>query len=195
MKSQPIQSAAAAARAIEADIARLETSIRTLKVQYDMFFNGALKTPPTEMRQEVERIIRHHLNSPIPKYANRFHFNTLVSRFNSLSELWNRTVRAIEEGERTIPGAESGRRTERLLARCRIRDPRQDHEMMRDLYKRFCSAQSRLSGRESTVTYDRFVRGITAQSERLRNSAGCGEIELRLVVEDDKVQLKARSGR
>jgi hypothetical protein len=66
---------------------------------------------------------------------------------------------------------------------------------MRDLYKRFCSAQSRLTGRDAAVTYDRFVRGITAQAERLRNSAGCGEIELRLVVEDDKVQLKARSGR
>lgn len=183
-------------RAIEADIARLETAIRQLKIQYDMFFNGARTTPPVELRDEVERLIRKHSNSPIPRYANRFHFNTIVSRYNSLSELWGRSLRSMEEGDRAVPAvAGQAHRGEKLLARCKIRDPHNDHEPLRDLYKRYCAAQDRHTGRKPTVTYDRFVRGITAQAQRLRESARCGEIELRVVLENDKIQLKARSGR
>jgi hypothetical protein len=39
------------------------------------------------------------------------------------------------------------------------------------------------------------MRGVESQVQRLRRQAGCDQIELRLVVKDDKVQLKARPGR
>ena len=51
----------------------------------------------------LEKIIKRHMNSTMQKYAQRFHFNSLVSRFNSLSELWGKTMRSREEGDRPAP--------------------------------------------------------------------------------------------
>ena len=90
---------------IEADIHRLEIGIRQLKMQYDMFFAGSLPREPFELRSELESLIRRNSNATIGKYAHRFHFNTLVSRFNTLSELWCKTLRAREEGERNGAGS------------------------------------------------------------------------------------------
>ena len=39
------------------------------------------------------------------------------------------------------------------------------------------------------------ARWVASQAKKLREKAGCHEVELRLVVEDRKVHLKARPGR
>jgi len=180
---------------IEADLARLEAALRELKVKYDMFFVGALKLQPLELRGEVDRIIKRHLNSPIPKYANRFHFNALVSRYNSLSELWGKTLRSVEEGDRRTRHSEDSAVREQLIARCRVQDPRNDHETMQALYRRFQDAHRKKGQEKPTLSFDKFVRGVSNQTRSLQERSGCGEIELRLVVSNDKVQLKARPRR
>ena len=189
------QGSTASQAQIDADLARLESMIRELKIQYDMFFAGSRKLPPRERHAQVEKFIRRYLNAPMPRYANRFHFNALVSRFNSHSELWVKTVRKHEEGDRGGRAADVHGFREKLVARCKTSDPNSDESAMRGLYKRFQEAQ-RTVGREGrTVSFDRFVKGISAQTSRLQENAGCGEIELRLVICDDKVQLRARSGK
>ena len=182
---------------IEADIARLESGIRQLKVQYDMFFAGSLPLPPRELRGQIEKLIRRYEHAPIQKYHHRFHFNALVSRFNSLSELWGKTVRRIEEGDRRgpRPAGTGPALREKLLARCRIQNPREDEQSMRGMYDRYVEARRENGPKKKTVSFQKFLQGVAAQTQRLQNQAGCAEIELRLVVKDDKVQLKARPSR
>jgi hypothetical protein len=185
----------APAPGIESAIERLEASLRQLKVQYDMFFNGALPREPYELRTDVERLIKRYSNAPIRKYAHRFHFNALVSRFNTLSELWTKTVRSMEEGDRPGAGASERIEGEQLLDKCRIHDPVKEHELLRLLHARFLEARRKMGGGNGKVTFQAFLRGVTSQAENLRKKAGCEEIELRLVVTDRKVHLKARPGR
>ena len=45
-------------RQIDEDLNRLDVGIRQLKVQYDMFMAGSLKTPPRELRAQLERLER-----------------------------------------------------------------------------------------------------------------------------------------
>ena len=143
---------------IEADIRKLETGLRQLKIQYDMFFNGALKVQPLELRHQLERIIKRYRNASMSKYATRFHFNTLVSRFNSLTELWGKTLRSIEEGGLRNPAAMNQfHLRERLLARCRIDDPTRNDAAMRVLYQRFQEAREREG--KKTPSYDKFLGG------------------------------------
>lgn len=178
---------------LDADIRRLEVGIRQLKIQYDMFFNGSLQIQPTELHNELKKIVHRHQHSAMPKYATRFHFNSLVARLNSLTELWSKNVRTMEEGDRrTMTAVERLKLREQLLARCRVSDPRRDDEAMRGLYKQFREAQRKNRREKGLISYDKFVRGISRQTERLQKSSGCGEIELRLVLFEDKVQLKAR---
>jgi len=193
MKS--LEYAQAAPPEIEEDIARLEVGLKQLKVQYDMFFAGSLPRQPLELRRQLERIIRRHSNSPIPKYHHRFHFMALVSRFNSLSELWGKTVRTLEEGDRrTHAGPDHAGQREQLVARCRVGDPLADEKSMRGLYDRFVESRRENGQEKRPPSFQKFLRGLASQTQRLQKETGCAEIELRLVVRDRKVQLKARPG-
>jgi hypothetical protein len=176
---------------IQADIHRLESGLRQLKVQYDMFFNGALDREPHELRADIERLIKRNSNSNIRKYAHRFHFNTLVSRYNSLSELWGRTLREREGGDRRKT---PDRRTngERVLRICRIADPARDEAELRDLHRRYVAARARVADTSREISFEAFRKGVTAQTSKLRKRSERGRVELRLVVEEDRVQLKAR---
>jgi hypothetical protein len=190
LDAQPIYSPG-----LEADIDRLERMIRQLKIQYDMFFAGGLKQEPFELRRQVDRLVKMHLNSPIPKYAQRFRFHAVVSRYNSMSELWGKTLRAMEEGDHRSLVVRSPDVRERLLARCKVSNPGKDEEALKALYRRFVDARQRTGEAKRQISYQKFVRGVSRQTENLQKTAGCAEIELRLVIQDQKVQLKARPGR
>jgi len=181
-------------RKIEDDIARLETGLRQLKVQYDMFFAGALPREPHELRANVQRLIKRYSNAPIRKYAHRYHFNSLVHRFNSFSELWSKTIRNLEEGEQPLPVV-ADRAAEKVLTTCRIRDPLKEQELLRHLHSSFLEAQRKLGKGNGQLPFDRFVRVISSQAQSLREKTRCNQIELRIIVEDQKVHLKARPGR
>ena len=185
----------ASSASIEADIARLETRLRELKIQYDMFFNGALPREPFELRADVERLIKRHSNAPIRKYAQRFHFNSLVSRFNSLSELWSKTIRTLEEGDRPAPSVAGRGNGEKVVTTCRIHDPVKEQELLRFLHSRFVEARRKIGDANGRVPFKDFVRGVSSQAKALRDRSGCDEIELRIVVVDRTVHLKARPGR
>jgi len=178
---------------IRADIVRLEAGIRQLKIQYDMFFAGALPKEPYELRLTLQRLIRRNSNATIQKYADQYHFNTLVSRFNSLSELWGRTLREHEEGERSSRAAlEREMSRERVVASCRVRQVRPDDTGLRELHARFVEAREKTTNGNGSVSFEAFVRGISKQADRIRAKSGCAEVDLRIVVADDQVQLKAR---
>ena len=191
-----LASRSAAVGDIQVDLHRLEVGIRQLKIQYDMFFAGALKREPIELRAEIDRIIKRHANSPIQKYAQRFHLNTLVSRFNSLSELWGKTIRSREEGDRPAPAMSDleGPR-EQLVARCRFHDASTNKTDLERLYKRFVETRRRLNTGKRVVSFEKFAIGVSNQSPNLQKKSGCAEIELRVVVCDHNVLVKARPGR
>lgn len=181
---------------LEADLQRLDAGLRQLKVQYDMFFIGALNREPIETRAEIDRIVKRYANAPIQKYAQRFLLSTLVSRYNSLAELWGKTLRAREVGQRPIAvAADAAKPVEELVASERFAGTTVDGTQLRRIYDRFVAARLESGENRAAPPFERFVSGIEAQTSRLRESSGCGEIELRVVVSDRKVMLKAKPGR
>ena len=181
---------------LEVDIARLEGGIRQLKIQYDMFFAGSIPKQPFELRREVETIIRRHSMTPIRKYAPRFHFNALVGRFNSLSELWAKSLRALEEGDRPAPAVASRAGTgEQLIARCTVNDPLQERDILKILHARLLDARKKAGDGAVKLPFESFVRSVSAQAGKLREKTQCDKVELRIIVLDRKVVVKARPGR
>jgi hypothetical protein len=181
---------------LEADIGRLEIGLRQLKIQYDMFFAGSVPRQPLELRAEIERLIKRYSNASIRKYSARFHFNSLVSRFNSMSELWAKTIRTLEEGERPAPAvAERAGRDEQLVARCTFQDPMQERDSLKALHARLLDARKKAGEQEAKLSFDSFLRGIASQAGKLREKSGCDRVELRVIVKDRKVVVKARPGR
>jgi hypothetical protein len=79
---------------IDQQLARMEEDIRKLKIDFDIFFNGSNKRPPLEARARLESFIKRIADNRNLSYAQRYYFNTLVSRFTSYRELWRRTLKA-----------------------------------------------------------------------------------------------------
>ena len=183
-------------RQIDEDLNRIDVGIRQLKVQYDMFKAGSLKTEPRELRAQLERLIRKYAHSSIGNYAQNFRFNALSSRFTSFAELWNKRVRSREEGEyRHISEAERLGIKERIVARCRVVEPDASQTDLRRMHSRFVDAQRRIGIKEAKIpNYDSFQRSIASQTHKLRREVGCDAVELRLIERDNGVQIKARPG-
>ncbi len=80
----------------EADqqIMRLEDDIRKLKIDFDIYFNGGAKRPPLEARARLESNIKRISDDRNLSYAQRYQFNSVVSRFTSYRELWRRLLKA-----------------------------------------------------------------------------------------------------
>jgi hypothetical protein len=176
---------------------RLDVGLRQLKIQYDMFFAGSLKTEPRELRGQVEGLIRKYSTQKIGRYAQNFRFTALCARFNSFHELWSKRIRGMEEGEfRYASVAESLGIKERLVARCRVAEPEQNQADLRRMHSRYVDAQRRNGVVDTKIpSYEAFLRSIASQTRKLRREAGCESVELRLIERDDAVQLKARPAR
>lgn len=85
---------------LDKQLSRLEDDIRRLKIEFDIYFNGATKRPPLEARARLEAQIKRIADNRSLSYAQRYQFNSIVSRFTSYRELWRRTLRA--KGEELI---------------------------------------------------------------------------------------------
>ncbi|MCZ2390941.1 MAG: hypothetical protein LC113_07665 [Acidobacteria bacterium] len=79
---------------IDQQLARLEEQIRRLKIEFDIYFNGATKRPPLEFKARLDAEIRRISDNRTLNYAQRYQFNTLVARFTSYRELWRRGMKA-----------------------------------------------------------------------------------------------------
>ncbi len=83
-----------ATASLDQEITRLEDSIRKLKIDFDIYFNGATKRPPLEARARLESTIKRLSDNRNLTFAQRYQMNALVSRFTSYRELWRRTLKA-----------------------------------------------------------------------------------------------------
>lgn len=79
---------------IDHQLSRLEDDIRKLKIDFDIYFNGATKRAPLEARARLDSYIKRLADNRNLSFAQRYYFNTLVARFTSYRELWRRTLRA-----------------------------------------------------------------------------------------------------
>lgn len=79
--------------AVDQLLARLEDDIRKLKIDFDIFFNGSAKRPPLEARARLEANLKRISDNRNLTYAQRYYFNTMMSRFTSYRELWRRMLK------------------------------------------------------------------------------------------------------
>ena len=78
----------------------LESELKRLEAEYNMFFGGRLPRPPWETRTRVDALMKQLGRQHMTNYAERFRFNTLQTRYSKFIDLWDRGLRAREEGRR-----------------------------------------------------------------------------------------------
>ena len=166
----------AAPSEIERDLQRLEAELKRLEAEYNMFFAGRLPKPPWETRSRVEALVKQYDRAYIPNYGDRFRFTTLQSRFAAFVDLWDRGLRAREEG-RPGPFAQQRPRDEgaakgpedRILHVASFRDPMREIEKLTELYESLAEARREVGRGAGAVPQVRGARegaGEEAAGER-----------------------------
>ncbi|HVR70306.1 MAG TPA: MXAN_5187 C-terminal domain-containing protein [Vicinamibacteria bacterium] len=190
--------------AIPEDLDQLETSIRQLQIEWEKFFAGIERKPPTELKGRVEAVVRRYSNAEIRNNGDRFRFQSLASRYSTFAELWAKRLRAIEEGRPALlhgtrvppppppPPAPAAAAAARAAANeYRVQHPDQDAAAVRDLYQQFVEAR-RGTGETGAVKFESFQKLITQQTSRILTEKGARAVDFRLETKDGKVSLKAR---
>jgi hypothetical protein len=182
---------------IERDLRRLEAELRRLEAEYNMFFAGRLPRPPWEARSRVETLVKQYDRAYIQNYGDRFRFSTLQSRFASLIDLWDRGMRAREEGRRgplaqvRPPRAPAPKKVDdRIVHVASFNDPAREEDKLRGLYDSLVEARRELG--EDAIPFQRFADLVQAQVQQLKES-GNAEVAFRVAVKDGKVNFTARA--
>lgn len=84
--------------AVSEDLEKLEHWIRQIQIEWEKFFTGIEKKPPTDFKFRLEKLIRSYAGTELRNNTERFRFNTLTARYNTFNELWQKKLRAMEEG-------------------------------------------------------------------------------------------------
>jgi hypothetical protein len=184
---------------IARDLDLLEKSIRALKLDYERFFSGDAKVPPIPARKSVEQVLRRIGNAKVELVAEGFRLQALQSRFTTLSELWEKRLRAREEGRGPVRPAPRPRPVEREAAPPAGDAPppapvkgsgRGD---LKSLFDRYCAARAAAGEDASSLRYDRFEELVKKQAAEIRKTTGATRLAFEVQTRDGKVRLVGRS--
>jgi hypothetical protein len=181
------------------EMMKLEAEIKRLEAEYNMFFAGRLPRLPWETRTRVEALVKRYDRMNIVNTAERFRFGTLQARFAKFCELWERSLKAREEGrpqrgrpapaEPTMsPGDLAARSREKELHVAAVRDPAKEADRVRGLYDQV--AEARKKAGEKPLPYERFVEVVKAQVKK--HGGGKADVSFRVALKDGKVTLSAK---
>lgn len=188
-----------------------EETLRKLKIQYDLFFGGHRKLPPTEERRRLDAMVHEIGKDRLRDNSARFRFNTLLGRYNQFRELWGRKMREREEGpleyRRRAAAFSPSPETTKAPAPPppAPREPagtmRSDESYVRvteataaaaaeRLYEQIAEAQKQLG--KGGLTLPQVEQLVRAQSDLMRSRFSVDAVGFRVEIADGKVKLKAK---
>ena len=184
-------------KAFDRELQILESDLRKLEGEYNMYFSGRLPRPPWETRSRVEAMIKRLDRSIIQNYGDRFRFTTMQSRFAAFVDLWDRGLRAREEGR---PGPFAQRMPaqvpkappkveDKVLFVASFKDPMKEMDKLQDLYETLRDAREERG--EQNIPFHKFTELVTSQVSKLKKE-GAPEVAFRVSVKDGKLNLTAR---
>ena len=182
---------------VQRDLELLTAELHRLEVEYNLFFAGRLPRPPWETRRRVETIIRRWDRGHIETGVDRFRFSTLQARYATFADLWDREMRAREEGHagpfsRRPPRAAEALPLERTAPKrssCSFTDPLAEMDKLESLYEKLMDARPEAGG--NTVLFHKFTNLVRGQVKKLRDS-GYVSVTFQVTEEHGQVSLTAR---
>ena len=183
---------------IDRELAVLEAELKRLEAEYNMFFAGRLPRPPWETRGRVAAIVKRLDRTHLGNYGDRFRFSTLQSRFSTFIDLWDRGLRAREEGRRgpfaqpaRAPAETRPQRPEdRIVHVTTFSDPLREMDKLHELYDSLADARREVG--QDQIPFHKFADLIKTQVAGMKEN-GSPEVAFRVAMKDGKVNFTARA--
>jgi len=182
---------------VEEQLTRLEEDIRRLKIEFDIYFNGAVKRAPYDTKMRVEAHIKRLGDDRSLTFAQRYHYNSLAARYAAFRDMWRRTMQGREEGRDAGAAARATARAnvagtvERTTFVCS--DGHKDLKTVKELYNALVEAKRKCGEATEDLSFPRFHRLIAAKTDTLKENLGCDRVLFSVDVDGGHVSFKAKA--
>lgn len=196
---------------IDEDLGQIEKDIRQLKVEYDQYFGGGRKRPPTEIEWRLELMIkRYNERGGELKSAQRFRFNNLTQTYAKYKDIFRKKMKQREEGTIQRHFGAAAKEIEAARAKDLAKEeaaavaagnskafrmicsqPEREPEKVEKLYEAFLQAKQLAgehTGRLSRSSFNQFVLKKTKELQKQKN---CKDVEYVVETVEGQVKLKA----
>lgn len=179
---------------VDEDFNKLEDDLRRLKIEYEVYFNGATPRPPRDTLFRVENTIkRYSSDQSMLNFSQRFRFTSLAQKYAVNSNLWRRKLQEKEEG-RSVTGPH--KHPKDLLAedgtvRVICSDPDVETEKVSLLLQAMVEARRQAGERADFLDLAAFQKFIKAKTQQVKEKLGCDKVLFSVSVKDGKVKFKA----
>ncbi len=192
------------------DLKQLERDIRQLKIEYDQYFGGGRKRPPTEIEWRIDQMMKRNSERIGElKFAHRFHFNNLAQTYAKYKDVFRKRIQQREEGnvQRHFGAAARAIEAERHRAeakrenpsngsngsfRIACSEPDREIEKIDQLYQALVSAKQGAGEKVESLSREHFQEFVRKKTQDFRKQKGSKEVEYIVEVASGKVKLKAR---
>ena len=198
---------------IDEDLAQLERDIRQLKIEYDAFFGGGRKRPPTEIEWRIELLTKRYAERGGElKYGQRFRFNNLAQTYAKYKDIFRKRLAQREEGkiQRHFGAAAKAIEAERVKTppepkaaalavnaaeaqafRMVCSEPEKEAEKVDQLYSAFLQAKQNAGEETSKLSKAGFKEFVRKKTKDLQEKKNCRDVEYVVEVVEGQVKLKA----
>ena len=204
---------------IDEELSVLDSLLRRLKIEYEIFFSNPTKRPPADIEWKVLALLRKFSDGNRMSYSQRFRYNEMAQRYAIYSDLWRKKSRIREEGYRrpqdallSVQGvraedhvqehkvyglSHAGEAAAPALAeekpfKVHCSDARAEQDQVKKLYNALTEAKKK-SGEAVSGNLDSFASFVQKKTEQIRKQYGCEAVEYTVDVQDGQVKLKAKA--
>ena len=201
---------------IDEELTALDSHLRRLKIEYEIYFSNPTKKPPTDIEWKVLALLRKFSDGNRMSFTQRFRYNEMAQRYAIYSDLWRKKSRIREEGYRRPQdallsvqgvrptehepehraygvgqgGAAAAPAEQPFAVSCS--DVRAEHEQVEKLYNVLTEAK-KMAGEKVTGDLDSFSSFVQKKTAQLRKQYGCHAVEYTVEMRDGHVKLKAKA--
>ena len=204
------------AMTVDEELNVLETQLRRLKIEYEIFFSNPQKKPPSDIEWKVLTLLRKFSDGGRMSFTQRFRYNEIAQRYAVYSDLWRKKARIREEGYRrpqdallsvqgvrleeheakhktyglSHPSATGGNAGAPFTVHCT--EPRAEGEQVEKLFVALTEAKKK-TGEQVSGSLSSFKSFVEKKTSEIRKQHGCPKVESSIEVQDGKVKLRARA--
>jgi hypothetical protein len=205
---------------LDEELTLLDSQIRRLKIEYEIFFSNPTKRPPTDVEWKVLSLLRKFSDGGRMSFSQRYKYNEMAQRYAVYSDLWRKKARIREEGYRRPQDA--------LLSVQGVRTAEDEHkpqhhayglshaaaaaaggaqesphftlqsagqgdrEQLERLYNTLVAAKKK-AGENVSGSIDSFATFVQKKTDQIRKQYKCDSVEYSVELTDGQVKLKAKA--
>jgi len=180
---------------IDDQLVRIEEDIRRLKIEFDIYFNGGSKRAPYDTKLRLESHLKRLGDDRTMNFGQRYHYNSLATRYASFRELWRRILQDKEEGrgavaKRRVIQEETG---QFVRSEFSCTDVRHDVRTVKGVYDALMHAKQSCGEPTRDLSFARFHRLVMERTEAMKEKLGTERVVFSVDVENGHVSFKAKA--